>query len=73
MCKRRTTTNKALAEYKDLLSVSDLAEIFETTENTIYKEIQRGKFGNPIKIGRKYKIPKTLVREKYFKGSDTNV
>ena len=52
--------------YKDLLSVGDLAEIFETTKNTIYKEIQRGKFGVPVKIGRKYKIPKRLVYERFF-------
>lgn len=55
-----------LDNYKDLLSVNDLAEIFETTKATIYKEIQRGKFGKPIKIGRKYKIPKMFVYEKYF-------
>ena len=57
-----------LTSYRDLLSVSDLSEIFDTTKNTIYKEIQRGKFGNPIKIGRKYKIPKKYVYDKFFKG-----
>ena len=60
-------TSKSLYEYKDLLSVSDLAAIFDTTENTIYKEIERGKFGNPVKIGRKFKIPKAFVYEKFFK------
>lgn len=56
-----------LDDYKDLLSVSDLAEIFSTTKGTIYKEIQRGKFGEPIKIGRKYIIPKIVVKERFFK------
>jgi predicted DNA-binding protein YlxM (UPF0122 family) len=58
---------RGLADYKDLLSVEDLTEIFETTKATIYKEIKRGKFDAPIKIGRKYKIPKVLVYEKFFK------
>ena len=55
-----------LDNYKDLLSANDLAEIFETTKDTIYKEIKRGKFGNPIKIGHKYKIPKTFALERFF-------
>jgi excisionase family DNA binding protein len=65
--KNNVSMQSPLDNYKDLLSVENLAEIFETTKNTIYKEIQRGKFGSPIKIGRKYRIPKTLVREKFFK------
>jgi len=55
-----------LNDYKDLLSCKDLAKIFDTTVNTIYKEIQRGKFGTPIKIGRSYKIPKTYILTKFF-------
>lgn len=55
-----------LKEYKDLLSCKDLAKIFDTTTNTIYKEIQRGKFGEPIKIGRAYKIPKSYILSKFF-------
>lgn len=55
-----------LDNYKDLLSATDLAEIFGTTKTTIYKEIQRGKFGEPLKIGRKYVVPKTIVRSRFF-------
>ena len=64
----KPNASNLLDNYKDLLSVGDLAEIFETTKNTIYKEIKRGKFGSPIKIGRKYRIPKVLVQAKFFKG-----
>ena len=69
MTQDTTKNGSILDNYRDLLSVNDLAEIFETTENTIYKEIQRGKFGNPIKIGRKYKIPKIFITEMFFKVS----
>ena len=55
-----------LDSYKDLLSASDFAEIFDTTKNTIYKEIQRGTFGDPIKIGRKYRVSKKYVSDKFF-------
>ena len=69
MVKTITFSNKfSLDRYNDLLSVTDLATIFDTTENTIYNEIKRGKFGAPIKIGRKYKVSKAFVFEKFFKG-----
>ena len=51
---------------KDLLSVQDLAELFEVSEETIYKEIKLGKFGSPIRIGRAYKIPKGFILDKFF-------
>jgi len=53
--------------YNDLLSAADLTNIFNTTKNTIYKEIRNGKFGEPVKIGRKYVIPKIIVYERFFK------
>ena len=52
--------------YKDLLSVGDLAEIFEVSKQTIYKEMKVGKFGTPIRIGRVYKIPKIFILQQYF-------
>ena len=61
-----------LDKYKDLLSAGDLAEIFGTTKNTIYKEIQRGKFGRPVKIGRRYKIPKIFVYQRFFENTQLN-
>ena len=55
-----------LVGYRDLLSVTDLSKIFEVSKQTIYKEIKDGKFGEPIKIGRTYKIPKIYVAQRYF-------
>ena len=55
-----------LENYKDLLSIKDLSEIFDVSKQTIYKEIQNGKFGKPIQIGRAFKIPKIYILQKYF-------
>ena len=55
--------------YKDLLSVSDLSNIFEVSKQTIYRELKEGKFGTPIKIGRAYKIPKIYILQRYFYSS----
>ena len=55
-----------LDKYKDLLSVQDLMEIFGVSKSTIYKEIQEGKFGTPIQIGRAYKIPRIYVWNTFF-------
>ena len=55
-----------LSEYRDLLSVKDLANIFDVSKQTIYKEMKCGKFGTPIKIGRAFKIPKKFIIQKYF-------
>ena len=60
------TRTAALAEYKDLLSVKDLSAIFGVSAQTIYKEIRNGKFGDPIRIGRTYKIPKIHILERFF-------
>lgn len=60
------TRREVLDEYKDLLSVNDLSVIFTVSKNTIYKEIKDGKFGNPIQIGRAFKIPKAYLINKYF-------
>jgi excisionase family DNA binding protein len=58
-----------LAEYRDLLSVKDLAEICEVSRQTIYKEMKDGKFGTAIQIGRAYKIPKISILKRYFNAS----
>jgi predicted DNA-binding transcriptional regulator AlpA len=59
-------SQKILSEYSDLLNVQDLTKIFEVSKQTIYKEIQNGKFGTPIRIGRAIKIPKIFIVQKYF-------
>ena len=55
-----------LNKYRDLLSVQDLTKIFEVSKATIYKEIKQGKFGNPICIGRSFKIPRIYIYNKFF-------
>ena len=55
-----------LSEYRDLLSIEDLSEIFGASKNTLYKSIRHGDFGTPIKLGRAYKIPKIYVVKKFF-------
>ena len=56
----------ALSEYRDLLSVDDLSEIFGVSKNTIYKSIQNGDFGKPIRIGRAYKVPRVFIINKFI-------
>jgi len=58
-----------LTEYRDLLSVEDLARLFSVSKQTIRKEMKKGKFGTPIRIGRAYKIPKIVVAQRYFYGN----
>jgi len=57
---------KIFTDYNDLLSVNDLSKIFNVSKQTIYKELHNGKFGQPIQIGRAYKIPKTYIVQRYF-------
>ena len=57
----------ALENYRDLLGVKDLMEIFNVSRQTIYKEIHSGKFGPPINtIGRAIKIPKVRIIQQFF-------
>jgi predicted DNA-binding transcriptional regulator AlpA len=56
----------ALSEYNDLLSVTDLSKIFCTSVGIIYKEIQNGTFGTPIRIGRSYRFPKVYLLKRFF-------
>jgi len=55
-----------LENYKDLLSVKDLTEIFGVSKQTIYKNIKEGKFGTPIKIGLAFKIPRMYIWNNFF-------
>lgn len=57
---------KILTDYNDLLSVEDLAKIFQVSKQTIRKEIKAGKFGAPIFIGRAFKVPKLYVISRFF-------
>jgi len=63
----------ALGDYRDLLSVKDLMEIFGVSKQTVRKEIKQGKFGTPIQIGRAYKIPKIYVVQRYFQAQEPDM
>ena len=62
----KITMQAPLAEYSDLLGVSDLCKIFDVSKATLYAQIQNGNFGEPIRIGRAYKVPKVYILKKYF-------
>ena len=59
----RTTPNpaKTLDQYGDLLSAKELSEILGISKQTTYKEIKKGTFGKPWKLGREYRIPKLYI------------
>jgi len=61
-----------LDNYGDLLSAQDLSEFLGVSKQTAYKEIKKGKFGNPLKFGREYRIPKIYIIDKYFQGCLAN-
>ena len=63
---RYTAEQHILANYKDLLGVDDLAQIFDVNKNTIYNSINNGEFGKPIQIGRAYKVPKIFIIKKFL-------
>jgi predicted DNA-binding transcriptional regulator AlpA len=54
-------------KYRDLLSVADLIDIFGVSKQTIYRELHDGAFGEPIRMGRAYKVPKMYVYNKFFR------
>ena len=58
--------HEALDSYRDLLSVEDLSAIFMVSKQTIYKALKSGEFGDPIQIGRAYRIPKIYILQRYF-------
>ena len=57
-----------LENYPDMLTTKHLAEIFGVSKNTIYKEIQTGKFGTPERIGRQLMIPKLYIWNRFIAG-----
>lgn len=59
-------SQKILTNYDDLLSVKDLAKIFKVSKSTIRRELNAGKFGKPILIGREFKIPKIYIVNRFF-------
>lgn len=67
-CVNNTAKNEPLKNYGDLLTVSDLSNVFGISKQTAYKEIKLGKFGGPLKFVREYRIPKVYVVQRYFGG-----
>ncbi|MCL2717237.1 MAG: DUF3102 domain-containing protein [Lachnospiraceae bacterium] len=53
-------------DQKDNDSDEILSKIFSVSKQTIYKEMKSGKFGEPVRIGRAYKIPKIFIWNKFF-------
>jgi len=60
------STANFLSGYGDLLSTTELAQVFRVSKQTVYKELRDGKFGEPIKIGRAYLISKAYIIRKFF-------
>ena len=66
-----TTPNhkpNTLDNYGDLLSVTDLSNFLGISKQTVYKEIREGKFGEPIKFGREFRVAKVFIVDKYICG-----
>ena len=58
-----------LDHYGDLLSVTDLSNFLGISKQTVYKEIKEGKFGEPIKFGREFRVAKVYIVDKYICGN----
>ena len=54
--------------YGDLMSAKELSVFLGVSLQTVYKEIKKGKFGEPLKFGRVYKIPKVYILQRYLTG-----
>jgi len=61
--------SEMLRGYRDLLTTQDLSEILGISKQTVYCEIRSGKFGEPLKFGREYRISKLYLIEKYIHGN----
>lgn len=55
-----------LENYGDLLNTRNLSELLGVSVQTVYKEIRNGKFGEPIKFGREYRVPKKYIYDNYI-------
>jgi len=64
----KTTTPKSLDHYGDLMSVADLAAFLGVSKQTVYSEIREGRFGEPLKFGRSYRVPKIYIAQRYLAG-----
>jgi excisionase family DNA binding protein len=64
-----TAMQMPLQGYRDLLSVKDLSELLGVSTQTAIKEIRNGRFGEPLKFGREYRIPKVYILQRYFPNS----
>ena len=53
---------KMFSKYPDVVSVSELMDMLHIGKNTAYELLQSGKIKS-IKIGKKYRIPKSFVIE----------
>ncbi|MDR2168142.1 MAG: helix-turn-helix domain-containing protein [Clostridiales bacterium] len=65
---KHATKAISLDNYGDLMTTADLSNFLGVSKQTIYKEIREGKFGNPIKFGREFRIPKLYIVQRYLSG-----
>ena len=65
------TKDKTLDHYGDLMTATDLSNFLGISKQTIYSEIKEGKFGEPLKFGREYRIPKIYIVQRYFGGYES--
>jgi excisionase family DNA binding protein len=65
---KNTTKVTSLDHYGDLMTATDLSNFLGVSKNTVYNEIREGKFGEPIKFGREYRIPKIYIAQRYLVG-----
>jgi len=59
---------KTLDNYGDLMTVGELSAFLGVSKQTIYGEIKRGKFGEIIRFGRTYFVPKAYISQRYLSG-----
>jgi excisionase family DNA binding protein len=56
---------KSINEYRDLLTVEEVAEVFRVHKSTVYKLIKSGEL-RALKLGREYKCPKSYIIDNFF-------
>ena len=60
-----------LSDYGDILQPEDVQKILHTGRNTVYRYLAEGKIRS-LRIGGKYRIPKTYLCEFIYNCSNQN-
>lgn len=59
-------TYTPLTDYSEMLDSADLAKIFNVSKDLIQDQMRQGYFGSLIVIGRRKRVPKSYVLDKFF-------